>query len=318
MKAMIHTRYGTPDVVQLAELDQPAPRANEVLVQVEAAGVNAADLLFLKGQPLFIRTETGLFKPKQPILGADVAGRVAAVGAEVTRFQVGDAVFGDLSGWGRGAFAEFVAVPQEALALKPAEISFEQAAAVPLAAVTALQGLRDKGRLQAGEQVLINGASGGVGTFAVQIANALGAEVSAVVSTTKVDQTRALGATHVIDYTQTDFVQAGQRYDLIFDTVANRSVAEIREVLKPGGRFVTTGFLPELALMGKWLSRSAEIELSNMMAEPNAEDLAFLAEMLADGRLTPLIDRQYALRDTAEALRYVGEGHARGKVVLTV
>ena len=314
MKAVVFTKYGSPDVLQLTDVEKPVPQAGEVLVKVLAAAVNQADNHVLSGT---LRYSTGLFRPKHPILGSDIAGQVAAVGANVTRFQVGDAVYGDLSGHGRGGFAEYVAAPTAALAPKPANISFAEAAAVPMTAVTALQGLRDYGKIQPGQQVLINGAAGGVGMFAVQIAKALGGEVTAVASTGKIGMVRSIGADHTIDYTQEDFTQIGRQYDLIFDTVGNRTVAEYKRALKPQGHFVTTGFLPSLVLRGPWLSLTKGRQMQNMMAKPNQRDLDGMGELLETGQVIPIIDRCYPLSDASAALRYLGEGHATGKVIIT-
>jgi NADPH:quinone reductase-like Zn-dependent oxidoreductase len=313
MKAMVHTKYGTPDVLQLMDVEKPMPKADEVLVKVVATAVNQADTHLLSGM---LRFSSGLLKPKQPILGSDVAGRVEAVGQNVTQFQVGDAVFGDLSGHGRSGFAEYVAVPETAVAHKPANITFAQAAAVPMTAVTALQGLRDKGQIQAGQKVLINGASGGVGTFAVQIARALGGEVTAVVSTKKMNMARSLGANHVIDYKEEDFSQNGQQYALIFDTVGNRSVSEYRRALAPQGVFVTSAFLMGLVLQRPLMAVTGGQKMSNMMARPNKADLIFLSELLKAGQIIPVIDSCYPLDEVAEALRYLGQGHAKGKVII--
>ena len=313
MKAVVFRKYGSPDVLQLVEVEKPAPQANEVLVKVVATAVNPADNHLLSGM---LRFSTGLLKPKNQILGSDIAGRVEAVGPNVTQFKEGDAVFGDLSGHDRGGFAEYVVAPESTLALKPANVTFEQAAAIPMTAVTALQGLRDKGQLQPGQRVLINGASGGVGTFAVQIAKAFGGEVTAVVSTGKVGLVCAIGADHVIDYTQEDFSQAGQQYDLIFDTVGNRAVAEYARALKPMGHFVTTAFLPGLLFHGLRPANRARPKMVNMMARPNQDDLAFLADLLATRQVVPVIDRCFPLAEAATALRYLAEGHARGKVVI--
>lgn len=315
MKAVVFKKYGSPDVLQLVEVEKPAPKANEVLVKIVATAVNPADNHLLSGM---LRFSTGLLKPKHQILGSDIAGRVEAVGPNVTQFQVGDAVFGDISRHGRGGFAEYVAAPEAALALKPANVTFEQAAAVPMTAVTALQGLRDKGQLQPGQQVLINGASGGVGTFAVQIAKALGGEVTAVASTGKMELVRAIGADHVIDYTQEDFSQTGQQYDLIFDTVGNRAVAEYERALKPMGRFVTTAFLSGLLLRGLRPANRTRPQMANMMARPNQDDLAFLTERLAAGQVVPVIDKCFPLAQAATALRYLADGHARGKVIIMI
>lgn len=317
MQAMTHNRYGSPDVLQFADIATPTPKDNEVLVRVHAAAVNPADWHLLHGQPFMVRFSSGLRRPKHPVPGADVAGVVEAMGKDVTRFGLGDAVFGDLSGAGRGAFAEYVAAPENALAHKPAGLTFVQAAAVPMTAVTALQGLRDHGRIQAGQRVLVNGASGGVGSFAVQIAKAIGAEVTAVAGTSALKLVRSLGADHLIDYKQEDFTRNGQRYDLIFDVVGNRSVADYRQALTSTGRFVTTAFLPALALPGP-LRNTGENTMINMMAQPNAADLAVLAEWLADGKVLPVIDRTFPLHETGDALSYVGQGHAKGKVVIEI
>lgn len=313
MKTIIYTKYGSPDVLQAADVEKPAPQANEVLVKIAAAAVNQADNHILSGM---LRYSTGLLKPKHQILGSDIAGRVAAVGPNVTHFQVGDAVFGDISAHGRGGFAEYVAVPASALALKPSNVSFAEAAAVPMTAVTALQGLRDKGQLQPGQQVLINGATGGVGTFAVQIARALGGEVTAVGSTRKLDMMRSIGADHVIDYKHEDFTQNGQRYDLIFDTVGNYPATAYKRVLKPKGHFVTTAFLPSLLFLGPWISITEGKKMSNMLAKPHQKDLVFMKELIESGKVVPVIDKCFPLSAVPEALRYLKQGHARGKVVI--
>ena len=313
MKAIIYTTYGSPDVLQFTDVEKPTPKAGEVLVKIMATAVNQADIHVLSGM---LRYSTGVFKPKQPILGSDIAGIVEAVGENVTQFQVGDEVFGDLSGHGRGGFAEYVAAPASALALKPAALSFAQVAAVPMTAVTALQGLRDRGNIQAGQQVLINGASGGVGSFAVQIAKAYGAEVTAVVSTGKIELVRTIGADHIIDYTQENFTQNGQRYDLIFDTVANHSVSDFKRALTPNGIFVTCAFLPALLILGPWLSMTGNQKMKNMLAKANQADLILLADLLKANKIIPVVDRCYPLSETSKALRYVKEGHAQGKVII--
>ncbi len=315
MKAMVFKKYGSPDRLQLADVAMPAPGPDEVLVKVAATAVNQADNHLLSGT---LRFSSGLLKPKHPILGSDVAGQVTAVGRNVTRFRVGDAVYGDLSGHGRGGFAEYVAAPESALALKPANLSFVEAAAVPMTAVTALQGLRDKGAIQAGQQVLINGASGGVGTFAVQLARVFGGEVTAVVSTRNVEMARALGAEHVIDYTEADFSESGQQWELIFDTVGNRTAAVYERSLTPQGHFVTTAFLPALVLRGPWRARTGGKQMRNLMAKPNWQDLEVLRALLESQQVVPVIDRCYPLHEAAGALRYLAQGHARGKVIITM
>lgn len=323
MKAMVYTQYGSPDVLKLQEVAQPAPKDGEVLVKVHAAAANYADWALLNGNPFLVRAEFGLFKPKNTILGADVAGQVVAVGKNVQQFQTGDQIFGDISGCGWGGFAEYVAVPEKFLALKPAHISYEQAAAAPLAGITALQGLRDYGRIQPGQKVLINGASGGVGTFAVQIAKAFGAEVTAVCSTNKLEMVRAIGADHAIDYTQEDFTQQGPQYDLILGANGSHSLADYRRALRPQGIYVCSGgSLRQIfaaLILGPLLSRRGGQQLRSMgSAKPNQKDLLVMKELLATGKVVPVIDRCYPLLEVPDALRYLGTGHAKGKIVITV
>lgn len=323
MKAVVYTRYGSPDVLEFKEVAQPTPKDNEVLIKIYAASVNAADWRLMRADPFLVRFMVGgLFKPKNPILGSDIAGRVEAVGKNVTRFQPGDEVYGDLSGSGNGGFAEYVAVSESVLALKPARIPFEEAAAVPMAGITALQGLRDNGQIQPGKSVLINGASGGVGTFAVQIAKAFGAEVTAVCSTTKLDLAYSLGADHVIDYTQEDFTQSGQRYDLIFAANGYQPISAYKRALNPGGIYVMAGGtgaqLFEALLLGPWMSRTGGKKLGNQSWKPNPRDLDVMSEWMETGKVKPVIDRCYPLSEVPEAIRYVEAGHARGKVVITV
>ncbi|CAA9277670.1 MAG: Bifunctional protein: zinc-containing alcohol dehydrogenase; quinone oxidoreductase (NADPH:quinone reductase); Similar to arginate lyase [uncultured Chloroflexia bacterium] len=322
MKAVVYTKYGSPDVLQLKEVEKPTPKDNEVLIRIHAASANAADWHLLRGDPFLLRLGYGLLKPNNTILGADIAGRVEAVGNNVTQFQPGDEVFGDISGCGLGGFAEYVSVPEHAVISKPASMTFEEAAAVPMAAVTALQGLRDKGQIQPGQKVVIHGASGGVGTFAVQIAKAFRAEVTAVCSTRKVDLVRSIGADHVIDYTQEDFTKNGQRYDLILAANGNRSMFEYKRALAPTGRYVVTGGsmaqLFQAMLLGPLLSTAGRQKMGNVLARPNQKDLACMKELLEAGKVIPVIDRCYPLSETAEAIRYLEAGHARGKVVITV
>ncbi len=321
MKAIVYTQYGSPDVLELREVEKPNPRDNEVLIKVHAASVNAADWHYLRGAPLLFRLNIGLQKPKNILLGADVAGRIEAVGRNVTQFQPGDDIFGDLSESGRGTFAEYVCANENALALKPANISFEEAATVPVAAVTALQGLRE-GQIQPGQTVLINGASGGVGTFAVQIAKSFGAEVTAVCSTKKSDMVRSIGADHVIDYTHEDFTQNGHRYDLILAANGYHSISDYKRVLSPKGTYVMSGGagaqIFQAMLLGPWMSRNSSQKMGNLSSKPNNKDLDFLKELLEAGKVIPVIDRCYPLSEVADAIRYVEEGHAQGKVVITV
>jgi NADPH:quinone reductase-like Zn-dependent oxidoreductase len=323
MKAILHTKYGSPDVLQLKDVDKPTPKDDEVLVRVHAASVNAYDWHLLTADIFLLRVMGGgLFKPKNPRLGADMAGRVEAVGRNARQFQPGDEVFGDMAGHGNGTFAEYVSASERAFALKPANLSFEEAAAVPMAAVTALQGLRNEGQIRPGQKVLINGASGGVGTFAVQIAKSFGAEVTAVCSTRNLDQARSLGADHVIDYTREDFTQSGRQYDLILAANGYHSLSAYKRALTPGGVYVMAGGTSAqifgAMLLGPWMSKSGGKKMGGVSAKPNQEDLNFVKGLLEAGKIVPVIDRRYPFSETAEALRYLGEGHARGKVVITV
>ncbi len=324
MQAMLYHHYGSPDVLKLEEISKPTPSDDEVLIKVHAASANPLDWHYMRGAPFLVRLQHGLRKPKNLMLGADVAGQVEAIGSNVTYFQPGDEVFGEISESGLGAFAEYVCANEETVALKPANLSFEQAAAAPVVAFTALQGLRDKGEIQPGQKVLINGASGGVGTFAVQIAKFFGAEVTGVCSTRNLEMVRSIGADQVIDYTQEDFTQNEQCYDLIFDAVANHSVSEYERALCPNGTCVIAGFstivhLFQVILLGSWVSSTAGKRIGIMgTAKPNKKDLAFIKELLETGKVVPVIDRVYPLRETADAIRYLEAGHARGKVVITL
>jgi NADPH:quinone reductase-like Zn-dependent oxidoreductase len=322
MKAMIHTQYGSPDVVQLVELEKPVPRENEVLVKILAASVNALDWHMLTADIFLVRLGSGLLKPKNTRIGADAAGLVEAVGKNVTQFKPGDAVFGDIYPGGQGSFAEYATVPEKLLALKPANLSFEQAAAVPVAGITALQGLRDQGQIQPGQRVLINGAAGGVGTFAVQIAKAYGAEVTAVCSTRNLEQARSLGADFVIDYTKENFTQSGQQYDLILAVNGFHPLSAYKRALAPGGTYVMAGGTPaqifQAVLLGSWMSRSGDKKMTAVSAKASQKDLVVLKELLEAGKIVPVIDRVYPFSETAEALRYLGTGHARAKIVITV
>ena len=316
MKAIVYTEYGSPDVLQFKDVEKPAPTDNEVLLKVHAASANPADWHLMRAEPFLARLANGLLKPKNTKLGADVAGQVEAVGGNVTQLQVGDDVFGEMPLNELGGFAEYVCAPERLLALKPAGMTFEQAAAVPLAAFTALQGLRDKGQIQPGQKVLINGASGGVGTFAVQIAKSFGAEVTGVCSTRNLDMVRSIGADHVIDYTQEDFTQTAQRYDLIFDAVGNRSVSDYKRALSPNGICSVAGFTSLSRLFRIMLLGGKKVGMMKT-AKANKEDLVFIKELLEAGKVVPVIDRCYPLAETAEAIRYLETGHARGKVVIT-
>ena len=331
MKATVRNTYGSPDVLELQEVEKPDLADDDVLVRVRAASVNRGDWYSLTGTPYVARMQLGLLKPKTNRLGVDFAGTVEAVGRDVTQFRAGDEVFGG----GEGAFAEYVCVraaaplrrsfPSFIVAPKPANLAFEEAAAVPVAALTALQGLRDKGQIQLGQQVLINGASGGVGTFAVQIAKALGAEVTAVCSTRNVELVRSLGADHVIDYTREDFTRSDQRYDLMLDVAGSRSWSECRRILNPQATLVMVGtpmgnpLIGPLSIVKVHLAalRSSQ-KVVFFVANMNKPDMEVLRELLEAGKVTPVIDRRYELSQIADALRYMGEGHAQGKIVITV
>ncbi|MFC2004725.1 NAD(P)-dependent alcohol dehydrogenase [Chloroflexota bacterium] len=320
MKAIVYEKYGLPDVLQLKEVEIPTPEDNEVLVKVHAASVNDWDWGLLIGKPFVNRLLFGLLKPKR-ILGGDIAGRVEAVGIGVKQFQSGDEVFGDLSGCGFGGFAEYVRARENALVSKPDSMTFEEAAAVPQGAILALRGLRDKGQIQPGQKVLINGAGGGAGTFAVQIAKSFGAEVTGVDSTRKLGIIRSIGADHVIDYTKEDFTKNGQQYDYILDFAAHHSFLDYKRALSPKGIYVMVGgstarFLQGLFL-GPLISVTTSKKIGFLMHKPN-KDLAFMKELFEAGKVKSVIDKCYPLREVPEALRYFGKGHARGKVVITV
>jgi len=320
MRAIVYHTYGSPDALKLEEVQKPVPQDDEVLVQIHATSVNAGDCFILRGKARMMGF--GLLKPKYTILGDDIAGVIEVVGRNVTKFQPGDEVFFNTAKYGFGGFAEYISVPEAAVVLKPTNLSFEEAAAVPQAALTALQGLRDKGHIQKGQKVLINGASGGVGTFAVQLAKAFGAEVTAVCSTGNMDRMRSIGADHVIDYTHEDFTLNGQRYDLILAVNGYHSIAEYKRALRPEGVYVTTGGsmaqLFQAMLLGPVMSRTGRQKMGNSAHKPNTQDLLVMKELIEEGLVTPVIDRRYPLGETAEAIRYLEAGHAQGKVVITV
>ena len=316
MKAFIYENYGGPEALRMTEVDKPAPSVDEVLVKVRAISVNPADWHSLRGKPLFSRATLGLVRPKQPILGGDIAGRVEAVGSGVTRFKPGDEVYANLLDNGNGGFAEYVSVPPGVMSVKPANLSFEEAAAVPMAAITALQGLRHHGVIQPEQNVLINGASGGVGTFAVQIAKSHGSEVTGVTSTMNIDLVRSLGADHVVDYTTTDFVGNGPGYDLILDAIGNRSVADLKRALAEGGKAAVTGFTTVGNLMGVSLRGGKGIAM--VSAHATDKDLELLTERIESGEVRPVIDRRYPFAEIPAAIAYLEQGHARGKVVAEV
>ncbi len=323
MKAMVRHEYGSPDVLKLEEVHKPTPKDDEVLIKIHAASANPVDWRLLKADPFLVRFFAGLLKPKHKILGADIAGRVEAVGKNVNEFQPGDEVFGDIFECGLGGFAEYVCVPEQiALVLKPVGMTFEEAAAVPLAALTALQGLRDYGKIQSGQKVLVNGASGGVGTFAVQIAKSFGAEVTGVCSTRNVDRVLALGADHAIDYTQEDFTKNGQSYDLILAAAGNRSILDYQRALRPKGRYVMVGGsmaqFVQAMFLGPWISMTGSKKMTNFTTNATKQDLAFIKDLLETGEVVPVIDRRYPLHEVGDSLRYLEEGHTQGKVVIII
>jgi NADPH:quinone reductase-like Zn-dependent oxidoreductase len=321
MKAIVYTKYGPPDVLQLKDVEKPIPKDDEVLIKVHAASVNDWDWGLLRGKPFMTRLLFGLLNPKFKILGVDIAGQVEAVGRNVKQFQPSDEVFGDISGCGFGGFAEYVCARENALALKSASMTFEEAAAIPQAGILALQGLRDKRQIQKGHHVLINGAGGGAGTFAVQIAKFFGAEVTGVDSTIKLDMMRSIGADHVIDYTQEDFTQNGKCYDLILDVAAYHSIFDYKRALSPNGIYIMVGGswarIFQVMFLGSLISMTGSKKMGILMHKPN-KDLDFLEELFEAGKVIPVIDRRYPLSEVAEALRYFGEGHHQGKVVITL
>ena len=324
MKAIIYCEYGPPDVLKLMDIMKPVPNDNQVLVKVRAASVNPYDWHFIRGTPYIMRLGVGLRKPKVTRIGVDFAGTIEAVGKKVTQFKPGDEVFGGKT----GAFAEYVSVSEKGVALKPANITFEQAGSVDIAGLTALQAVRDKAKAQPGQKILINGASGGVGTFAVQIAKSFGAEVTGVCSSRNLDMVRSLGADHVIDYTKEDFTKSGQRYDVILDNVGNQPLLSFRRALTPRGKYIMIGgggttdqgllgplFRPIKAML---LSPFVSQEMSMMMTDPTQNDMIELGHLMQSGKVKPVIDRSYKLSEVPAAIRYLEQGHARGKVVITV
>ena len=322
MKAIVYHKYGSPDVLKLEEVEKPTPKDDEVLVKVHAASLNSWDWDLLRGDFINRLIFGGFLKPKLKIIGCDIAGRVEAVGRSVTHFQPGDEVFGDISGAGWGGFAEYVCARENVLALKSASMTFDEAAAIPQAGVLALQGLRDTGQIQSGQKVLINGAGGGVGTFGIQMAKLFGAEVTGVDSTPKLHMMRSIGADHVIDYTQEDFTKNGQRYDLILDVVARRSLSDYKRALSPKGIFVMVGgsmpVIFQTLFLGPLISKTGGKKITALMHKPNPKDLNSMTELFEAGQVVPIIDRRYPLSEVAEAFRYFGEGHAKGKVVITL
>jgi NADPH:quinone reductase-like Zn-dependent oxidoreductase len=320
VKAIVYIQYGPPDVLQLKEVAKPTPTEDEVLIKVQAVSINRSDWEGLIGKPLYARIG-GLLKPGRQILRSDIAGRVEMAGSNVKRFKPGDEVFGLMAAYA-GGFAEYVCAPESALALIPTGMTIEEAAAIPQAAVIALQAIRDKGQVQPGQKVLINGAGGGAGTFAVQLAKLYGAEVTGVDNTGKLDFMRSLGADHVIDYTREDFTKNGQQYDLILDVIANRSVFAYQRALSPTGSSFFVGgsvaTLFQILFLGPWIRRTTGKKMRLLVVQPNPKDMLHMTELCEAGKVVPFIDRRYPLSEVPEALRYLGEGRAKGKVVITV
>jgi len=318
MKAIVYEKYGPPeDVLELMEIEKPEPKADEVLVEIFAASVNFNDLAFVNGEPVLSRLWTGFLKPKHKILGTDIAGRVEAVGKNVTGIKPGDEVFAEIGNDGYGAFAEYVTVPGKTVVIKPTNISFEEAAAVPQAAVTALQGLRDQIQIQPGHKVLVNGASGGIGTFAVQLAKSFDAEVTGVCSTDNLEVVQSIGADFVIDYKQEDFTKGEKKYDLILDIVANRPTSQYMQALAPQGAYVAVAFNPQTIFLGSIISKADGKKAGSLMAKPSISDLKEVRVLIEAGKISPVIDKVFPLRETARAIKYYGEG-AQGKVVISM
>ncbi len=318
MKAVVYEKYGElEDVLKLKEVEKPSPRDNEVLVKIHATGINFADFGLVRGKPLLGRLWSGFFKPKNPILGADIAGQVETVGKDVKLFKPGDEVFGDIGSVGWGGFAEYVSVPENVLALKPTDLSFEEAAALPQATLVVVQGLRDHGRIQPGQMVLINGASGNNGSLAVQVAKSFGAEVTGVCSTRNLEFVKSLGADKVIDYTQEDFTKSGQRYDLIFDIAVSHSISDYKRALNPKGAYIAGGFNPTSLFFGPLISMFGSKKVASYMGRLSIKDLEFMKELIEAGKVVPAIDKSFPLTEVAEAIQYYKKG-AQGKVVINI
>ncbi|MBI5963747.1 MAG: NAD(P)-dependent alcohol dehydrogenase [Chloroflexi bacterium] len=320
MKAIVYYKYGSPNVLKFNEVQKPAPRDNQLLIKIHATSINRSDWEGLTGKPLYARFG-GLIKPRDKILGSDIAGIIEAVGKDIRQFKPGDEVFGLMLNY-RGGFAEYVCKSEKGLALKPASLAFEEAAAIPQAAFIALQGIREKGKVQPGQKVLINGGGGGTGTFAIQIAKLAGAEVTGVDNTEKLELMKSIGADHVIDYTREDFTKNGKHYDLILDVIAHRSVFAYKRALKPNGSYFLAGgsvaTMFQVLLLGSWIGKTTGRKIRVLMVETDAKDLVTMTELILSGKVKLVIDKHYSLSKTAEALRYLGEGHAKGKVVVTV
>ncbi len=319
MKAIIYEKYGPPEEVhKLKEVAKPIPKDNEILVKVYASAINSADSTLTRGKPFLGRLWQGLLKPRKKTLGADIAGKVEAVGKNAKQFKLGDEVFADIADKGFGGFAEYVSVPESIVALKPTNLPFEKAAAVPAAAVIALQGLRNHGQIKQGQKVLINGAGGGIGSFAVQIAKSFGAEVTAVCSSKKSEIIQSIGADNVIDYTKEDFTKGEQLYDLILDLHVSHSIAEYKRALKPNGAYVACDFNATSLFLGPLISLFGSKKVKSYLARINAQDLTFIKELIEDGKIVPVIDRSYPLKEVPKAIKYYEKKHSQGKIIITV
>ena len=318
MKVVVYEKYGPPEVHQLKEVEKPTPKDNEILVKIHASSINSSDATLTRGKPFLGRLWQGLLKPKNKTLGSDIAGIVEAVGSSVKEFKSGDEVFGDIGDIGFGGFAQYVAVPEKTIVLKPSNLTFEEAAVIPQASVVALQGLRNHGQIQQGQNVLINGASAGIGTFAVQIAKSFGAEVTGVCSTKKMDLIRSIGADHVIDYTKEDFTISGKLYDLIFDVHVSHSISEYKKVLAPNGAYIACDFNPTSVFLGPLITLFGSKKVKSYMAKLNTKDLVYIKELIETGKIKPVIDKSYPLSKVSEAIQYYEKKHTQGKIVITM
>jgi len=322
MKAIIYKKYGSLDFLKLSSVEKPVPKDNEVLIKIYASSINYSDSALVRGKPFIARLWSGFIKPKYNIPGADIAGCVESVGHNVEKFKIGDDVFGDISDFGWGGFAEYVSVHEDAIAIKPLNLSYEEASAIPQAAVVALQALRNKGALQSGQKILINGASGGIGTFAIQIARAFGAEVTAVCSTDKIELAKSLGANHVLDYKKLDFTDTGLTYDLVLGVQGYRSLSDYNRVLKKDGTYVATGGslkqVFECMFLGPYLSLVSKKRIANLIVKRDQTDLTLLRNLIESGKIVPVIDKIYKLSEVTEAIKYYEKGHSKGKIVITI
>jgi NADPH:quinone reductase-like Zn-dependent oxidoreductase len=318
MKAVVYEKYGSPEVHQLKEVEKPVPNENEILVKIHASAINSSDSTLTRGKPFLGRLWQGFLKPKNKTLGSDIAGQVEAVGSNIKEFKPGDDVFGDIGDIGFGGFAEYVTVSEKTIVLKPTNLTFKEAASIPQASVVALQGLRNHGQIKKGQKVLINGASSGIGTFAVQIAKSFGAEVTGVCSTNKIDMIHSIGADHVIDYTKEDFTKSRQLFDLIFDLHVSHSISEYKCALVPNGAYIACDFNPTSIFLGPMISLFGNKKVKSYMAKLNTNDLRYIKELIETGKIKPIIDRCYSLNQIAEAINYYEEKHTKGKIVINI